>query len=535
MNRSMKQVSRMVEHGRNVCKRVAAVSLLGLAVLPAGAATPTWIGGTGTWDDTTKGNWNTAAVPVNGDTVNLTQAAATDISIDYTAANLTGTGLQTLYLYHTGAAKTTFTLDGTGANAGVLPVSTLFSIGQWADGDVEFNLKDEAILSINGGNVFRLGIAGRTGTFTVNQSGGTFTNGIGSGSMFYVGMGGTYNLSGTGVIRANRGLTVESGGIWNQTGGSATFWSGSTLAMGANSTFLLSAGSFLFSDAGADVLLAQNAHVSWAGGTFAGNNIRKLKLNESGARWTMQGGTITVNNAGTSSAAKDSFVIAAGATVQGYGTIQDNRFGLTSPATFETSGQVIANGYGADRDFDLSRFGSALLVNSTDNPSTNGTNGWFAVRGGKLLLPAVAVLAGSSVTNWGDATADTTIDLVNSARIAFTGATAGNLTGALLAVDRADVPAGLYRPTAVWTFGGIACASATLTLRYDDAAAAVLTVGESDLRVWRHNGAKWEEITGTQDTGTKTITSQATGSLAATSFFAVAGKAPAAGTLVTIR
>ncbi len=516
---------------RALCTRLSAITgvlLFLLAAGPAGAATQNWIGSSATWDNTTTANWSGGAVPINGDMVYLTQAAAMDLVIGYTATNLTGTGLSQLYLYHTGAAKTTFTLDGTGIGADALPVTTYFSIGQWADGDVEFNLKDEATLSINGINAFRLGASGRTGTFTVNQTGGTFNNGVGGASLFYVGQGGTYNLSGTGVLNANRSLTIESGGTWNQTGGSATFWSGLTIAAGGS--FGLSNGSFLFSQAGQSITLAQNATGTWSGGTLAGNNMGRFQLNGAGASWTMASGVITVNNSGGSSATKDSFVIVPSATVQGYGTIQDARFGVSSPATFDSSGRVIANGYGVDRDFNLSRFGSTLFVNTTDNSSINGTNGWFATNHGKLLLPTLTVtpVSGAATVFWGESAtdADGIPDLVNSVKLAFTGLTAGgSVTGSLLAADRADanrsmpvndpLDTGMYALIGAWnlTATGInfGTGSATLTFRYDDAWATQTATDmarlETDLKLLKFNGSSWDILTAgvTMDTSANWI------------------------------
>ncbi len=522
MNRTMKQASHVSGKRLSVCKWVAVVALLGLATLPAaGAVSRNWIGGTGTWDDTTGANWSPSGVPVNGDTA---QIATPGVSVAYTAANLSGTGLNEFHLMNTGTGTSTFTLDGTD----LLPATRVVSVGRWATGAATLNLTGNALVTISGGGSgLILGGSVGTGPYVLNQTGGTITNGISAGSLVYIYPNATYNLSGGSYV-ANRNLDLH-GGTFNQTGGTVTLASGYGMTINAFSTFTSSAGTF---NQGGSISIGQDARVSWTGGTLNGA-IGRLKLTGAGASWVMQGITATVNPSGTTSASKDSLVLVASSTIRGYGTIQDARFGTGgSFATFDNSGRVIADGYGVDRTLDLSRFRSLDLTNTTDNAMSNG---WFAVSGGKLLLPTVAVPVGSSVTNWGEAAADTSIDLVNSARIAFTGASAGNLTGTLLAVDRADVPAGLYRPTAVWTLGGIACSGATLTFRYDDAAVAALNVGESDLRVWRHNGVKWLEITGTQDSGTKTITSQATGSLAVTSFFAVAGKAPAAGTLVTIR
>jgi hypothetical protein len=190
-----------------------------------------------------------------------------------------------------------------------------------------------------------------------------------------------------------------------------------------------------------------------------------------------------------------------------------------------------------DRTFDLSRFGQTtanpMITNTTDN---TGSNGWFAINQGRLLLPAIAVAAGSSATNWGESIADTSLDLVNSARLSFTGATAGNLTGTLYAVDCPAVPSGLRKPVGIWSFGGVTCTAAVVTFRYDNAAAAAQGVAEDDLRVWKYNGANWVNVTDTRDTTAKTITSQSITSWPkATTFFAVANKPPAKGTMMVVR
>jgi hypothetical protein len=498
--------------------RAALSALLLLAPLSAGAATQTWIGSSGTWDDTTTANWSGGAVPVNGDTVFITTAG---VSVAYTATNLSGTGINPFYLHNTGAGTTTFTLDGTDN----LPVGTLISVGEAGTGSTTFNLLGNATLSLNGINAFRLGGGGGTAVF--NHSGGTFTNGVGGGSLFYANTGGTYNLSGSGAFNANRGLTI-SGGTWNQTGGTATLPSGYGVDIQAGGTFRLSAGTFT---SGSIFTLASNATGEWTGGSITAPSAGgRLQLTGAGAAWTQKGGTLTINVAGTSGV--NTLTLVPASTVQGYGTIQDARFGASSPGTFDNSGRVIANGFGADRTFDLSRFGqtptTSMLRNTTDNATTNG---WYAVNKGKLLLPTLGVTSPTSTVFWGESPtdADGIPDLVNSVKLAFTGITAGGtVTGSLLAADRADAQGlmpvndprdkGIYALIGAWDFAAsginFGTGSATLTFRYDDLwatkAASDMARLESDLKLLKYNPgtSSWDVLTAgvTLDTGANLMT-----------------------------
>ena len=86
-----------------------ATALLALAVLPADAATRNWLGGSGTWDDSTTANWSGGAVPTNGDTANITSNTAANLSIGYAATGLSGLG--TLTLSNGGTGTNTLYLD----------------------------------------------------------------------------------------------------------------------------------------------------------------------------------------------------------------------------------------------------------------------------------------------------------------------------------------------------------------------------------------------------------------------------------------
>ena len=93
-------------------RRKAVAGVLGVlcaALMGAGtalAASPSWNTGSGTWDDTTTGNWNPAQVPVVGDSVTINRATAT--TVDFASGNfaVTNSNLYALTLGGTGASNT---------------------------------------------------------------------------------------------------------------------------------------------------------------------------------------------------------------------------------------------------------------------------------------------------------------------------------------------------------------------------------------------------------------------------------------------
>lgn len=179
---------------------------------------------------------------------------------------------------------------------------------------------------------------------------------------------------------------------------------------------------------------------------------------------------------------------------------------LYLPGILDNSGRVIANSYGNQaRSLDFSSLSS--VMNTIDN-NVGENNGWFAINKGKLTLPTITVASGNSTVNWGEDAADTTLDLVNSARLALTGVIGGgNLTLSLLATDRTDWPGGLVNPIGIWDVSStFDFTDATLTFRYDDALAAVLGVNESNLKLWHFTDGAWTNITASIDTVNKRIT-----------------------------
>ena len=176
------------------------------------------------------------------------------------------------------------------------------------------------------------------------------------------------------------------------------------------------------------------------------------------------------------------------------------------------NGKIIANGYATDRTLDLSPCSS--VENSLDNTADNG---WYAINKGQLVLPDVTV-SGTQSYNWGEASADTSIDLVNSVRIDFVDGS-GSLTGKLLAADRIDVPAGLEKVIGVWNFSGVTLTSAVLSFRYDDALAATQGLNAENLAVYQVVNGGWRLVTDSVDDVNKIIKTRSATTL---STFAVA-------------
>jgi hypothetical protein len=334
-------------------------------------------------------------------------------------------------------------------------------------------------LTLQGGSLYGTSlIVGGYGRGVFNQSGGVVTN--------------TGNLTiGQG---AHNGTGSNGKGTYNFTGGILNLAKGTTVTLGrdSDSPGAGSSGTWNLGDANGTGTINE---------TGAGAGINLIVRYNNGANQS--------NNTGT---------------VRGWGVIPFT-------GTLTQSGQVIADGYGTDRTLNLSSFAS--VANSIEN-TAGGTNGWFAVNRGKLALPPLTIAGGNSTNNWGEPNSDTAIDLVNSARIVLSNATAGSLSGALLATNRTDVPWGLRYQVGVWSFGGVTCTTATVTFRYDDAAAATLGIAESDLHLWQYNGSWWTNVEGTRDAVAKTITSKAVGSLAATMFFAVAPTPPPRGGVIEL-
>jgi len=361
---------------------------------------------------------------------------------------------------------------------------------------------------MTGGTVTVSGIAyvGNYGhNSVVNQSAGTMTitgelrMGYDRHHTYGRDASGTYNLSGSGVLSVGGKCWVGRYrfGNLNVSGGSATI-----------------AGSI---EMGYDWSVGDGGGLSWepavgtarlTGGTLnlsAGNYVRVGYMGEGELYLGDESGTTTINvtgvGAGIDMQVRDSEGTRGPSKglVQGWGV-------LPFTGTLKSNGRIVAQGYGTDRDLDLSAFTS--FQNTLDNP-VGGTNGWYATDHGRLLLPTLALPA-SGTTYWGE---QGDLDLVNAVRIVTSGTAGGNLNVMLLASDRAELEYTTGSLVSVYDFQpagfGFGDGTATLTFRYDDAGAAALGLAEADLRLYHFTGSQWLDVTASVDTVAKTITSLA--------------------------
>ena len=554
---------------------LAAGVLLALTSLPVSAATRNWLGGSATWDDTTTANWSGGAVPVNGDTANITSNTAANLSVGYTATGLSALG--TLTVSNPGSGTNTLYLDGsdslTVTNLNVnargalnlsggtlaIPAGGIAYVNGGAlaqsGGLLAVNSSGNGPIFYGGGTGSMSGGAANTRSITVGGISGRATFTLDAGTIndywvTYIKEGGTFNQNGgcftqmvnymylnagsaggesnsvfnmRGGTNCPKYLLMGGAGVmtFNQSGGVVTNVTGGIEMRDTGPMTYNLSGGFAYIPSLVSVGSYANSRAAFnhTGGTLSCNQLLiGMATGNYDCTYTLNGGTLNINVPNNAQAK-----VYPHGIFQGYGTVTMINY------QFQNDGRVIADGCGNNTNLDLSTAGT--ILNATDNTTNHG---WFAVNKGKLLLPNVAIAAGASTQNWGEAAADTTIDLVNSARLAFSGATAGNLTGNLLASDRTDVPSGLRKPVGIWSFGGVTCTAATVTFRYDDAAAAALRVAESDLRVWRYSGTTWMNVTDTRDDAAKTIASLPVGSLGTPTFFAVA-PSPFPGTVFAVR
>ncbi|HTL28068.1 MAG TPA: sigma factor-like helix-turn-helix DNA-binding protein, partial [Tepidisphaeraceae bacterium] len=156
--------------------------------------------------------------------------------------------------------------------------------------------------------------------------------------------------------------------------------------------------------------------------------------------------------------------------------------------SFIQNGQVVADGFGEPRELDLSTLQG--VVNTIEN-APNESNGWYARRGGRLILPPITIDR-SGGFNWGESPDDKSPDLVNSVRLSMHNVEQrGTAQLTLLTPNDPSIP-GLphgEKFLGVWCFEGnhLKFESADLWIRYDDSLASALGVDPSTLKIWTFN------------------------------------------------
>lgn len=174
-----------------------------------------------------------------------------------------------------------------------------------------------------------------------------------------------------------------------------------------------------------------------------------------------------------------------------------------------THGQFIADGEGEARDLDFSHF-RTVGRGSGDDTNVTGSNGWYAVSGGRLVYPRIQDISGNSHRVIGDYPNREKPQLVNSMRFTMTTYPSEvnyHAYAALYASDRGDVPQGLAADRGaivkgVWRLGfsegsafaaeqtPVNFAGLTLQIRYD----ADGLDEEHNVYVFHHDGTasgKW--------------------------------------------
>ncbi len=162
--------------------------------------------------------------------------------------------------------------------------------------------------------------------------------------------------------------------------------------------------------------------------------------------------------------------------------------------TLNQNGVVIADGYGYDRDLDLSSF--SQVINTIPNPPGQ-ENGFFARHGGRLVLPPVDITSPDATVTWGENPTDDQLELINSARFTFSGVThPGDRSISLLAPDRMDIPPtpGGVKFASIWNgdFDDLGAKSMDVTLRYDDTFSPGIAAG--NVQLWTSNGVTWQPV-----------------------------------------
>jgi hypothetical protein len=453
---------------RQLLGTLAAALILAGAITDA--ATRTWNGGSGIWTDTNGVPWSNTSAPTTNDLINLTQATAGNITIDYNGNNpafldgtpaVIGSRYGTLTIGNTGGGTTTLRIA-----SGVLPSSN----------DGNFNAGSR--IEISGGvlaPMYQVNFNNATidqtggwfkpfyydfnlnGTTVFNASGGTSECRqliVAGTSVFNLNPGGTLTLTG------NRYTYLQGNGVFNQNGGTmltdyGTLWlQGGTFNWNTGSylygNFYQSGGTFNLTGGTCRVIweievakgVGQTGVYNYAGGSM-GSNSRGLKLGSEGGNgtfyhhgnlfaswvdnngavgWLFIGGT---NGAGTYYLGDASGSSAIGSVVQslrigrtgmliGRGVVSNAFYG-----NHELSGKVIANGYNTQTNLDLKELGNLfanypLFTNAYENVSDKG---WYAVNKGQVIFPVVGSVRDSGAT-YVNAAHGTTYNLGESTFIA---------------------------------------------------------------------------------------------------------------------
>jgi RNA polymerase sigma-70 factor (ECF subfamily) len=180
-----------------------------------------------------------------------------------------------------------------------------------------------------------------------------------------------------------------------------------------------------------------------------------------------------------------------GQKLRGYGDVD-----ITG--SFIENGRVVADGGNSGRQLNLSK--TPPVQNTVENPPS-GSNGWYAVNGGRLTLPPLHVDSADKSYTWGESNEDPKLDLVNSVRMRVDGLhQAGDVTMSLLNLNTdpkafSTLPGG-WGVVGLWQIdrGGMQADAVDLTVRYNQIAAEYLPMGQELLTFLTYDNGQWQAI-----------------------------------------
>lgn len=205
--------------------------------------------------------------------------------------------------------------------------------------------------------------------------------------------------------------------------------------------------------------------------------------------------------------------------IRGWGDVE-------STGIMINNGRVIADGFDHLRSLSFHSF--TRIENTIENPR-EGSNGWFAQRGGRIELPSISVEPGTHTYTWGESANDPILDLVNSVRFTVHDqATPASLAITLRTIALAD-PLDIPLPTEVALFGlweikskQLDPAAMDLMVRYNGEAASAFGYGEIALQLLAYTDTGWQSAEeGWIDLSTRIIGGRFEGGI---QYFAVALK-----------
>lgn len=457
---------------------------------------------------------------------------------DFSIGHNKGSGRKILFEIESGGVMTNFgyVVFGNGGK-GTAGVATLRNGGEWVvNGWVYIgkDLNNDSLLNIESGG--RMVV--QSGEFVVGDRvyyGALVTN---SGEMavydFFSGGYGNGSFVNEGNLTITRKLTIgrqdESIGFLHQKSGTLTktttdepirigYKSRGTFVVDTPITLVEGDRMTLGENGGAGELVVNDGgSVTGLGSLEVGSNVNyegsrgciTLAGGEVKMQTTMEYNVYTLNVGGIDENGEQKTF----GTIRGYGKIGRDETDDNNPTKcvrISMSGQVVADG----GDLDL---GLIKTVNWGSDNNLCGTNGWYAVNGGRLILPRRQTFHSANIVNIGDYVSKSDLSLVNSLQLRLykdgVQLTDSKYNFAMLyAPDREDIPGALpcdvakcEKVLAVWRLGhfrdygdvganpGNPEAFDTVSLRFRFESQNDMDWGAERISLYRYDGSVWRRV-----------------------------------------